>query len=371
MSANDFKAQASNQSIGATSIPSEETFGTATIALNTKVTISSGIISQTSFTTNSVLNTVNNVLVSSGIASSEAFLNNNTFGQNTYFTIPSISLLLRDAALTSPTITSSIGITLNPIDSSENFPTGSIGNVSYISFSGNGISSQEILGIHSFGNISYVLPNSLTSEETFSTTNYFASSNNIYPSSIGSSENFNLDNIFGNIVGIFLTTGIRSAFSSPSDSYLSLLGSVQHINISSGITSKLTFGRRTTFYPPPPSYLRKGFIYGYTVVVNNILVTLERENLLDTVTRIPETITNLQTKSRFINSYVENKNIISSSIDVVYSIDSEIVQESSVTARQTKYYLESYIKQKNKISSSIYVEQNDNFFIKRDGEIKQ
>ena len=67
----------------------------------------------------------------------------------------------------------------------------------------------------------------------------------------------------------------------------------------------------------------------------------------------------------------ENKNIISSSIDVVYSIDSEIVQESSVTARQTKYYLESYIKQKNKISSSIYVEQNDNFFIKRDGEIKQ
>ena len=45
MSADDFKAQATPQSIGATSIPSEETFGTATLANNQRVTLSSGIMS--------------------------------------------------------------------------------------------------------------------------------------------------------------------------------------------------------------------------------------------------------------------------------------------------------------------------------------
>lgn len=369
MSANDFKAQATIQSIGATSIPSEEIFGIASLALNTKVTVSSGIISQTSFPSNSTLNTVNNVLVSSGVASSEAFLNNNTFGQNTYFTIPSISLLLRDAALTSPTITSSIGITLNPIDSTENFLTANISNVSYISFTGNGISSQERLGIHSFGNISYLIVSPVSSQETLNTNSYFASSNNIYPASISSLESLNIDNYFGALNGIVLTQGIRSTFSSPSNSYLSLLGSRQHITQNSGIVSALSFGRRTTFYPPPPSYLRKGFIYGYTVIVNNILVTLERENLLDTVTKIPRKINSFQTRSESLNGYVEIAHLLSSSIDVVYSIEAEIIQEQSLIARQSKHYLESYIKPKYKISSTIYVEQNNNFYNKRNGTI--
>ena len=61
-------------------------------------------------------------------------------------------------------------------------------------------------------------------------------------------------------------------------------------------------------------------------------------------------------------------NIISSNIDVVYSIEGEIVQEQTVIARQTKYYLESYIKQKHKINSNIY-EQDGNFYSIRSGKI--
>ena len=193
--------------------------------------------------------------------------------------------------------------------------------------------------------------------------------NNIYPSGIASSEAFQSDNYFGAINGIVLTQGIETSFTSPSNSALALLGSIQQITQSTGIPSAFAFGRRTTFYPPPPSYLRKGFIYGYTVVVNNILVTLERENLLDTITKIPRKIENLQTRSETINGFIELKNSISSNTDVVYSIEGEIVQEESVIARQSKYYLESYIKPKHKISSTIYVEQNNNFYNKRNGTI--
>lgn len=370
MSADDFKAQATAQSIGATSILSEEAFSTPTLALNTNVTVSSGIISRAGFTTNTVLNVVNNLSILSGIASSENLLNNNTFGQNTYFIVPSISLLLRDAALTDPVITSSVGITLTPINSAENFPASSIGNVSYISFSGNGISSLEYLGTHTLNTNTYITLNtSISSTESFNTSNLFSLYNNLYPTFIGSSEAFENTNIFGNISGIFLVTGIPSAFTSPSTSQVSLLGSIQNISLNSGISSALTFGARTTFYPPPPSYLRAGFIYGYTVVVNNILVTLERENLLDTITKVPEKIFSTQSKLETINSYIENKHSLFSTIDVVYSIEGEIVQDRTVSARQTKYYLESYIKQKYKISSNIYVEQNDNFYSVRGGKI--
>jgi hypothetical protein len=370
MSADDFKAQATPQSIGATSIPSEETFGTATLAKNQRVTLSSGIISKASFTTNSSLAVVNNLAVASGIASSENLLNNNSFGLNTYFQVPSISLLLRDAALTSPTISSAIGITLDPINSAEIFPNASLGNVSYISFAGNGISSLEKVGTHTLNTITYIsqdLP--IPSEEVFSTNNLFSLFNNIYPTEIVSSETFQNNNYFGTINGIIITQGIRTSFTSPSNSTLALIGAVQHITQSTGIASALSFGTRATFYPPPPSYLRKGFIYGYTVVINNIFVTLERENLLDTVTKIPRKIENLQTRSETINGFIEFKNSIISNIDVVYSIEGEIVQEESLIARQSKHYLESYTKPKYKISSTIYVEQNNNFYNKRNGTI--
>ena len=369
MSADEFKAQALTQSIGATSIPSEESFGTATLADNRRITLSSGLISVSRISTSTSFAVINNLAVTSGIASSESLLNNNSFGLNTYFTIPSIGLLLRDATLTEPTLTSSIGITISPINSEENFPDPNVGNVRYISFSGNGISSLESLGTHTFNTITYISQEvPIPSEENFNIAQ-FSLLNNIYPSSIGSSQTLRNDNIFGNIIGILLTTGIPSSFSSPSTSTLSLLGSVQYITLNSGIASGLIFGRRTTFYPPPPSFLRKGFIYGYTAIVNNIFVTLERQNLLDTVTKIPRKIENLQSRSETINGYIEAKNIISSNIDAVYSIEGEIVQEQTVIARQTKYYLESYIKQKHKINSNIYVEQDGNFYSIRSGKI--
>lgn len=369
MSADEFKAQALTQSIGATSIPSEESFGTATLADNRRITLSSGVISVSHISTSTSFAVINNLAVTSGIASSESLLNNNSFGLNTYFTIPSIGLLLRDSTLTEPTLTSSTGITISPINSEENFPDPNVGNVRYISFSGNGISSLESLGTHTFNTITYISQEvPIPSEENFNIAQ-FSLFNNIYPSSIGSSQTLRDDNIFGNIIGILLTTGIPSSFSSPSTSTLSLLGSVQYITLNSGIASGLIFGRRTTFYPPPPSFLRKGFIYGYTAIVNNIFVTLERQNLLDTVTKIPRKIENLQSRSESINGYIETKNIISSNIDVVYSIEGEIVQEQTVIARQTKYYLESYIKQKHKINSNIYVEQNGSFYSIRSGKI--
>ena len=370
MSADDFKAQATAQSIGATSIPSQEAFGTATLANNQRVTLSSGIISRAGFTTNASFAVVNNLAIVSGIASSENLLNNNSFGLNTYFQVPSISLLLKDAALTTPTITSAIGITLDPIDSSETFSNASFGNVSYISFTGNGISSLESLGTHTLNTVSYLTQDiSIQSEEAFTTNNLFSLFSNIYPSGIASLETFQDDNYFGTISGIILTQGIRTSFTSPSNSTLALIGAVQHIVQTTGISSALSFGRRTTFYPPPPSYLRKGFIYGYTAVVNNIFVTLERENLLDTITKIPRKIENLQIRAETINGFIEFKNSISSNIDVVYSIEGEIVQEETLIARQSKHYLESYIKPKYKISSTIYVEQNNNFYNKRNGTI--
>ncbi len=370
MSADDFKAQATTQSIGATSIPSEESFGTATLADNRSVILSSGIISNNQFTTNSSMSVVNNLNVTSGIASSENILNNNSFGQNNYFIIPSISKALRDLDLISPTITSSIGITLSPISTSESFPSASIGNMSYISFSANGIISAEVLGNHTLNTITYITQESpISSEEFLYSTTLFSLNNNIYPSGIATSEAFENDNYFGNISGIILTQGITTEFNSPINSTISLLGSVQNITQSTGIASSLAFGRRNTFLPPPPSFLRKGFIYGYTVLVNNILVTLERENLLDTITKVPRKIENLQTRAESINGFIESKNSISSNIDVVYSIEGEIVQEQSVIARQSKYYLESYIKPKHKISSTIYVEQNTNFYKRRNGTI--
>ena len=369
MSADEFKAQALTQSIGATSIPSEESFETATLADNRRITLSSGVISVSGISTSTSFAVINNLAIVSGIESTVSLLDNNSFGTNTSFAVPSIGLLLRDTALIEPSLTSSIGITLNPIATQENFPDPNVGDVRYISFSGNGISSLEILGTHTFTTITYVYQEmSISSEENFSAAQ-FSLSNNIYPNSIGSLQVLQDNNIFGNIIGILITNGIPSSFSSPSTSTLSLLGSVQSITINSGIASGLFFGRRTTFSPPPPSYLRKGFIYGYTAIVNNIFVTLERENLLDTVTKIPRKIENLQSRSESINGYIEAKNIISSNIDEVYSIEGEIVQEQTVIARQTKYYLESYIKQKHKINSNIYVEQDGNFYSIRSGKI--
>ena len=370
MSADDFKAQASNQSIGGTSISSAEAFGTATLALNQRITVSSGIISRAGISTNSSLSFVNSLLLNSGIASSENFLNNNSFGLNTTFSIPSISLLLRDADLTSPSLYSSIGITLNPIQSGEGFSSPNIAGVNYISFSGNGIASLEISGTHSFGTISFVnVDTSINSLEAFDSTNLFYLSNIIYPGSIGSSEILENTNIFGNITGIFLTSGIRSAFSSPIDSQFDLLGMRLHLSLASGITSKEEFGRRTIFFPPPASFLRNGFIYGFTTVVNDVLVTIERENILDTITKVPQKIISNQSRSENIYSFIDSKFNISSSIDVIHDIESEIIEERTLIARQTDHYLESYIKQKYKISSSIYVDQNDIFYSIRSGKI--
>jgi hypothetical protein len=368
MSADDFKAQAAPQSIGATSIPSQETFGIATLANIRKVTISSGIISRAGFTTNTSFAVVNNLAIISGIASSENLLNNNIFGLNSYFLVPSISLLLRDAALTPPRIAhhqdltqdgsissaeifqdpsllSSINTTPDVINSAENFPSPNLNASSYISFSGNGISSLEELGTHTFSLNSYVSVNT----------------------SISSSESFQNNNTFGSIAGIALTSGIVSAFSLPNNLSFELLKFDQQITLRNGITSQLSFGPSITFYPPLTSYF--GVIQGYTVVVNNILVTIERENILDTVTKIPRKIENLQTKSESLISFIETKNPLTSNIDIVYSIESEIVQDQTVIARQSKYYLESYIKPKYKISSSIYVEQNDNFYSAINGKI--
>lgn len=369
MSADDFKAQATPQSIGATSIPSQESFGTATLADSRRIIISSGIVSTVGISTNTSIAEVNNLSITYGISSSENLLNNNSFGANTYFAISSIDLLLRDVSSAEPTFTSSIGITLSPINSQEVFLNPVVGDIRYISFSGNGISSLESLGTHTFNSITYISQEAPIPSEENLNLNQFSLFNNVYPSTINSSQGFQNDNIFGNIIGILLTTGIHSAFSSPSTSVLSLLGSVQNITLNSGIVSGLSFGRRTTFSPPPPSYLRNGFIYGYTVVVNNIFVTLERQNLLDTITKIPKRIENLQSKSESINGFIESKNTLISNIDIVYSIEAEIVQEQTVIARQTKYYLESYIKQKNKITSNIYVDENSNFYSVRNGKI--
>lgn len=370
MSAYDFKAQASPQSIGATSIPSAEIFGTATLAENRRVTISSGVISTAGISTNSSLSFVNSLILNSGIASSEILLNNNTFGLNSFFVIPSITNPLREIESIYPTLTSSIGITLNPIQTEETFASPSVAGVNYISFSGNGVPSLEVLGTHNFNTNTFInISEPINSLESFEANNLLYSSNNIYPSGIGTSESFENTNIFGNITGIFLTNGISSAFSSPSNSELDLLGMRLHLSLNSGISSKEEFGRRLIFFPPPPSLLEKGFIYGFTAVVNNVLVTIERENLLDTITKVPEKIFSNQSKSETINSYIESKHNIFSSIDVIFDIEGEIIEEINFTARQTDYYLESYIKQKYKISSSIYVDQNHNFYANRNGKI--
>ncbi len=370
MSADDFKAQASNQSIGATSIPSEEAFGTVTLAHNSRVTVSSGIVSTAGISTNSSLFFVNSLLLNSGIASSEIFLNNNSFGLNSTFSVPSITKLLRDSELILPTVYSSIGITLNSIQSGEGFTSPTIAGVSYISFSGNGISSLEALGTHSFGSNTYInVDTSINSAEFLSDSNVIYSINNIYPSAIDSSETLENTNIFGNITGIFLTTGIISSFSSPENTQFTLLGALTNILLSTGISSKETFGRRIILGPPPPSVIKKGLIYGYTTVVNNILVTIEQKNILDNITKIPEKIISNQARPEAIYSYIDSKFDISSSIDVVYDIEAEIIEETALTARQTEYYLESYIKQKYKISSNIYVDENDIFYSTRSGKI--
>ncbi len=370
MSADDFKAQATNQSIGATSIPSEESFGTATIALREKITLSSGIVSLASFTNNSSFAFTRGFTITSGIASSEFFHGDNTFSQNSSLSLTPIEYVLSEKSIDSPSLLSSIGITLSPIDTAESLPSATASNVAYISFLGDGISSLESLGSHTFNSISFIeQSNSISSEELINFNHFLSLENNIYPSSISSTVVFQNDNYFGSLVGIVVSTGIPTGFSSPINSTIAPLGTFQNILIGTGITSREFFGRRVTFLPPPPSFLRNGFIYGYTVLVNNILVTLERENLLDTITKIPRRIENLQTRAETINGFIDFKNSISSNIDVVYSIEGEIAQEQTVIARQSKYYLESYIKPKHKISSTIYVEQNTNFYNKRNRTI--
>ena len=370
MSADDFKAQATNQSIGATSIPSEESFGTATIALREKITLSSGIVSLASFTNNSSFAFTRGFTITSGIASSEYFHGDNTFSQNSSLSLTPIEYVLNEKSIDSPSLLSSIGITLSPIDTTESLPSATASNVAYISFSGNGISSLESLGSHTFNSISFIEQYSAIPSSTNINNNHTISREyTLYPSSISPTVVFQNDNYFGSLVGIVVTTGIPTGFSSPINSTIAPLGTLQNILIGTGITSREFFGRRITFSPPPPSFLRNGFIFGYTAIVNNIFVTLERENILDTITRIPRRIENVQSKSQSINGFIESKNTLDSNIDVVYSIEGEIVQEQTVIARQTKYFLESYIKQKNKITSNIYVDENNNYFNRRDGKI--
>jgi hypothetical protein len=333
MSANDFLAQSTPQSIGATSIPSSESFDNQSLLASTKLSLVP-INTRESFPINSRI--ANIVFVyPDAIISSESIptdLQLNVFNTRAYFEFTS-SIASEETFLT-PSINSVTNLSPNAIGSTESFVSPTVNFLTNITI-GSGISSSEsLLDNNLLKHVERLLyPHIITTEESFSSPNLYLE-RTLYPGPIDSS-NFITNNHLIN--GIQPTIRFVQQYS---------------INSSENFSSNNIF----SISPPPPTIIASGFIKSWIAVVNSMIVNVTKKNILDVDTLI-EYQRIIQPQTRYIiDSYIKS-NIFKINYHQKYTAISYIDVEEIDMARQTSNNLESYIKQKYHIES-YFVSEN-------------
>jgi hypothetical protein len=389
MSANDFKAQATNQSIGATSIPTAEAFG-STQYINTKRYLALTPIASAQNFPAILKNTLTlvNYLYPVAIASSQYFSNNDVFSALTDLTpstifssysINSGSLSLHSYIV--PDAISGIGTFLDPI----------VNTVTSINFDSIGsIGSSEIFGyIPVFTTSQFVelLPiNSIQSRESLGNLSSFQSANVIYQSTIASQESLSGFNVFGNIFPVDLSPSTIASQESlsgfnvfanifpvnlspttiTSQESLSDFVAFQNINnkyiYPTPINSKERFGTNIQFRATVEGISRASFIGSYVTLVNKILVEVQKVHTLDIETLVSYPLYNQFKPNYLVIGYVEIADLIDVNIQSKYKIETEITQEKISIAREKPLYLESYIMASQFIDTFVYNEQNNKYY---------
>lgn len=332
MSANDFLAQSTPQSIGATSIPSSESFDNQTLSSTKRLSLLP-IASRQAFPINSRIANVF-VIYPDAILSSENIptdLQLNVFNSRTYFEFTS-SIVSQETFLT-PVINSAANLSPNAIGSTESFTSSTLNFLTNIRI-GSGINSTESLQNNNL--LKYVerllYPHIIVTNESFSSPSVFLS-RTIYPGSSLSSE-FLTNN--------HLINGIQAT-----------IRFVQQYSINS--TENFSLNNIFSISPPPPLILASGFIKSWVSIVNSMIVNVTKKNILD-VDTIIEYQRIVQPQKRYIiDSYIK-LNVIEIEYHEKYSAISYLDVEEIDMARQTSNNLESYIKQKYHIESYIVSE---------------
>ena len=331
MSANDFLAQSTPQSIGATSIPSSESFDTQSLLASETLTLSP-INTREAFPTNIRIADID-FLYPASIVSSESIPTDtelNVFNARSYFEIS--SSIASSEAFETPIANSFADISLSAIASTESFPSSTL-NFSTNLLIGSGISSSESFNNNnSFKHIGRILfPNNIYTGQLFSNPSLYLE-RTLYPGSIGSAEFITNNHL---INGIQPTIRFIQQYS---------------------INSAESFNTNLVLSPPTPSILAVGFIKSWVSVVNSIIVNVTKKNILDVDTLI-EYQRIIQPQTRYIiDSYIKS-NIFEIDYHQKYTAISYIDVEEIDMARQTSNNLESYIKQKYHIES-YFVSEN-------------
>ncbi len=333
MSANDFLAQSTPQSIGATSIPSSESFDNQSLLASKRLSLVP-INTRETFPINSrIANVV--FVYPSAIISSESIptdLQLNVFNSRTYFEFT--SSIASEEAFTTPSINSVTSLSPSAIGSTETFGSSTVNFLSNISI-GSGISSSEsLLNNNLLKHIGKILfPDNIFTGQLFSSPSIYLS-RTIYPGSNASSEFITNNHL---INGIQPTIRFVQQYS---------------INSSESFSSNNIF----SISPPPPTIIASGFIKSWIAVVNSMIVNVTKKNILDVDTLI-EYQRIIQPQTRYIiDSYIKS-NIFEIDYHQKYTALSYIDVEEIDMARQTSNNLESYIKQKYHIES-YFVSEN-------------
>lgn len=331
MSANDFLAQSTPQSIGATSIPSLESFESLSLTSSKTLIQTTGSISRETFPSNSRIAKVV-FLYPDQIDSGESIPTTtqlNILNSRTYFEF--LSSINSSESFPALTVNSISSISPDGIGSTESFADNTINFLSNISI-GTGITSSENLRpnniLKHIGRIFF--PNPIYTGQVFSNPSIYLS-RTIYPNGIGSSEFITNNHLFNGIqqtIRFIQQYSINSVEELPSNALLS---------------------------PPTPAILNVGFIKSWVAVVNNVVVRVSKKNILDVDTIIEYQRYIQSQNSHTINSdFTSNK--IESSQQSKYNLISYIDVEKIDFARQSTQYLENYIKQKHYIESYLVAE---------------
>jgi hypothetical protein len=331
MSANDFLAQSTPQSIGATSIPSSESFLTPSVTSSKALIQTTGLISSESFLSNLRIANIA-FLYPTQIESSESIptdINLNVFYAKTFF---EMSTSISSSEFFPSLLVNSI-TELQPtgLGSTENFPSTAINFLTYMVV-GSGITSSENLRpnnlLKHIGRITSPLP--IEPSQSFTNPSIFLS-RTLYPGGINSHEF---------ITNNHLINGIQPT-----------IRFVQQYSIN----SSESFATNTLSTIPISEILKVGFLKSWIVVENNLVVRISKRNILD-VDTIVEHKKYLQTQSKNIVISDLKKQEIETSQQSKYKIFSFIDFENLDMARHSTPYLENYIKEKYHIESYVISE---------------
>ena len=339
MSANDFKAQATNQSIGATSIQSAEAFG-STQYINTRKYLSLVPIASSQNFPAILKNTLTlvNYLYPVAIGSSQFISTNDVFSAVTNV-IP--STIFSTYSINSASLSLHSYISPDAIAGIGTFTDPTLNTITDINFNTIGsIGSLEAFGyLPTFTNTQIVelLPiNSIQSREALGALSEFRSSSVIYQYRITSEETLSRFNVFGRIA-------------------------VRNITPNT-IISKERFGTRIQLRPTIEGISRASYIGSYVTLANNILVEIQKVHFLDVDTIVDYPIYNQLKPNYLVFGYIDTVEPIDADVQNKYIIETEITQEKISIAREKPLYLESYIVGSQFIDTFVYNEQNNKYY---------